>query len=89
VKYWGLAPELPLGQRMALHGTIGKVNGQRVLNCWAYSLIGQTAPVRHKFMANASVGGNSLNELTPGVLQGRGAYNLGCLVRTSGVVRRG
>ncbi len=87
VRYRGTAPAMNAGSGVSLEGELQTQDGQRVLMCWALAPQEGSWPVRPKFMLNRAVGGSSLNAHTPGVTGGTGPYNLGCLVRTSGVVR--
>ncbi len=87
VRYRGAAPLFVAGAHISLEGELQTQNGQRVLMGWALAEQGGSSPVRPKFMLNRAVGGSSLNPHTPGVSGSQGPYNLGCLIRTSGVVR--
>ncbi|MGQ9925206.1 MAG: hypothetical protein ACUVSM_14930, partial [Armatimonadota bacterium] len=87
IRYRGAVPSLVAGAHLSLEGELQTHSGQRVLMGWALAEQGGSSPVRPKFMLNRAVGGSSLNPHTPGVSGSQGPYNLGCLIRTSGVVR--
>ena len=89
VRHASTAPDLPLGRRVCVYGTLSSFGGQRTLVSTAISTYEQGTAVKPRFMTNASLGGAALNGQTPGVYKGVGAYNLGCLVTTSGRVYAG
>lgn len=89
VVYGASVPLLVPGQRLFLQGTIASNSGSRYLSCTSLSLADTVAPVKPLFLANRSVGGASLNPLTPGVYLGSGAYNVGVLVTVAGKVSPG
>lgn len=82
----GAAPYLQPGQSVSLYGAMGTLGGQRILLCSSYSAGGLEPEVRPKLMSNRALGGVSQNPVAPGVPDGYGPYNLGCLVRTYGKV---
>ncbi|MCX6374429.1 MAG: fibronectin type III domain-containing protein, partial [Armatimonadetes bacterium] len=68
-------------------GVIQKVNGERRLtDCDVSPESGPGAP-DPIFMIGRDVGGADLNDYTPGVTGGRGAYNIGALVTVIGGVQ--
>ena len=82
-------PSLTAGRRVFLYGTLAVSDGSRYLDCTAVSPYDTVAAVKPRYMSNRSLGGASLNGLTPGVYLGGGAYNVGALVTTAGVVSSG
>ncbi len=89
VNYGSNLPLLSSGQRLFLQGTIASSNGSRYLSCTSMSLYDAVASVKPFFMTIRSVGGGSLNSVTPGVYLGTGAYNVGVLVTVAGKVSAG
>lgn len=89
VRFSGSAPNMAIGQAVALSGTMSTEGGQRYLNCTSYSPGPSGFAVKPRFMKNCDLGGAGLNEVTDGVTGGVGPYNLGCLVKVSGKVSAG
>ncbi|MGB9620211.1 MAG: hypothetical protein ACPL7K_07350, partial [Armatimonadota bacterium] len=82
-------PSVSAGKRMFLYGAMSVSDGSRYFNCTGISLYDSVTPVKPRYMANKSVGGASLNSVTPGVYMGIGAYNVGALVTVAGTVTSG
>ena len=89
VRYGTTPPSFPDGYVLGLYGTIGTVDGQRYLNCTAITPVEYGDVVAPRLFVNAAVGGADLNGSTGGVDGGLGPYNLGCLVKSAGVVSAG
>lgn len=83
----GGASNWPVGYEFALNGTLGTVNGQRVLTIAYYSYVVAQPDIAPRIFQNSALGGAPINGL--GVFGGVGPHNLGCLVKTMGRVSAG
>lgn len=77
------------GYELQLTGTMTTVNGQRVLNLSSHVSGSAKSLAAPRLFRNSAIGGASVNGSTPGVSNGTGPYNLGCLVRVVGKVVAG
>lgn len=78
----------PIGYELTLNGTLGTVNGERVMTL-AYYTNGATKQIATpRAFLNSALGGAALGDGL-GVDEGVGPYNVGCFVRTSGKVVAG
>ncbi len=86
VRFSSAAPNLTIGQRIGIYGSLASTGGQRYLSCGQYTLYDVVNAPKPRYFRNKAIGGAALNAVTPGVTNHYGPYNLGCLVRTSGKV---
>lgn len=89
VRYGTNVPAFTLGRRLSVIGSLATSGGMRYVNCTGYTVHEQATAPKPRFMRNSALGGAAMNGYAMGVLDGRGPYNLGCLVKTSGVVSTG
>lgn len=86
---YGTTPAVSVGQEVVVYGTMATVDGQRYLNCTSYIVNGAGASLAPRLFSNKSLGGASWGPGLPGVHNGVGPYNVGCLVKTTGRVSAG
>jgi hypothetical protein len=82
---WNNAP-VP-GSLVNIIGTVAGANGERYIAATGVRILNSSGvSIKPVGMTNQSVGGVDLNAWTPGVVNGRGPYNVGLLVKLAGSV---
>jgi len=73
-----------VGTSLAVNGTMGTVNGERVLTSTSFNYFGSST-IAPLYLTNKALGGGSTG-LSSGVTSGTGLNNLGLLVATTGKI---